>query len=191
MRSCPQHAHWLDGEPITGVMAMGGVIDRYRSPAPAPGIVSVADAWACTNPSLGRGISLGLAHAALLRRTVREHGTDLADAFTDATERELTPYYRATVATDRARLAEIEALRTGAPLPPPDDAARGVRKRRSPATPDVFRAALDISNCLALPQDVFARPGMTERVSRRRQKQRESPRGPTRDQVIKTLASAR
>ena len=31
------HAHWLDGEPITGVMAMGGVIDRYRSPAPAPG----------------------------------------------------------------------------------------------------------------------------------------------------------
>ena len=77
VRACPRQAHWLDGEPITDVMAMGGVIDRYRSPAPAPGIVSVADAWACTNPSLGRGISLGLAHAALLRRTVREHGNDL------------------------------------------------------------------------------------------------------------------
>ena len=72
MRACPEYAHWLDGEPITGVEPMGGVIDRYRTPAPAPGIISVGDAWACTNPSLGRGIALGLAHAALARRVIRE-----------------------------------------------------------------------------------------------------------------------
>jgi hypothetical protein len=28
--ACPLHAHWLDGEPITDVLSMGGIIDRYR-----------------------------------------------------------------------------------------------------------------------------------------------------------------
>jgi hypothetical protein len=27
---CPRHAHWLDDEPISGVIAMAGVTDRYR-----------------------------------------------------------------------------------------------------------------------------------------------------------------
>ncbi len=187
VRTCPQHAHWLDGEPITGVMAMGGVIDRYRPPAPAPGVVSVADAWACTNPSLGRGISLGLAHAALLRRTVREHGMDVAEAFTAATGRELAPYYRATVATDRARLAEIEALRNGA-APPPRDDLRAAFAKAIGRDPDVFRAALEISNCLALPQEVFARPGMTERIlTAAAEANGSTPRGPTREQILSLL----
>ena len=29
--ACPRHAHWLDGEPITPVLPMGGVVDRVRS----------------------------------------------------------------------------------------------------------------------------------------------------------------
>ena len=49
------------------------------------------------------------------------------DAWDEATERELTPWYRATVAIDRARLAEIDALRTGA------GAARAGRRRRARA----------------------------------------------------------
>ena len=74
MRACPLHAHWLDGEPITHIMPMGGLIDRYRRYNGTAGrLVSLGDAWACTNPSLGRGISLGLAHAALLRGVLREH----------------------------------------------------------------------------------------------------------------------
>jgi len=28
--ACPLHAHWLDGEPITDVLPMGGILDRYR-----------------------------------------------------------------------------------------------------------------------------------------------------------------
>src|SRR5689334_8114034 len=31
VRACPRHAHWLDGEPTTAVMPMGGVVDRVRS----------------------------------------------------------------------------------------------------------------------------------------------------------------
>jgi flavin-dependent dehydrogenase len=62
--ACPLHAHWLDGDPITDVLSMAGTIDRYRrfvrGGAPvATGIISVGDSWACTNPSLGRGITMG------------------------------------------------------------------------------------------------------------------------------------
>ncbi|MGY1671793.1 hypothetical protein [Geodermatophilus sp. SYSU D00710] len=37
------------------------------------GFAAVGDAWACTNPSAGRGLSVGLLHAALLRSVVAEH----------------------------------------------------------------------------------------------------------------------
>ena len=102
---------------------------------------------------------------------MREHDDParLVDAFDEATERELTPWYRATVAFDRARLAEIDAIRSGAepPAPAPDDVAGRVRAALPLAMsrdPDVFRAGLEIASCLALPQEVFARPGLAQRV---------------------------
>ena len=58
VRACPLQAHWLDGEPITRVLAMGGILDRYRrfvvdgNPV-VTGYAAVGDAWACTNPSAG------------------------------------------------------------------------------------------------------------------------------------------
>ena len=79
IRACPLHAHWLDGEPITSVLAMSGIADRYRrfvvdgTPV-ATGFVGVADAWACTNPSAGRGLTVGFLHALRLRDAVRAHG---------------------------------------------------------------------------------------------------------------------
>ena len=82
VHACPLHAHWLDGEPATGVLAMSGIVDRYRrfvvNGAPvATGLVPLADAWACTNPSAGRGLTVGFLHAALLRRVVREAGATI------------------------------------------------------------------------------------------------------------------
>ena len=69
-----RHDHWLDGEPLTGVMAMGGVMSRMRAvDHGVDGLVSLGDAWACTNPAMGRGMSFGLAHAASPRRAAREH----------------------------------------------------------------------------------------------------------------------
>jgi 2-polyprenyl-6-methoxyphenol hydroxylase-like FAD-dependent oxidoreductase len=55
VRACPVQAHWLDGEPITGIIPMAGGLDRYRrfvadgSPV-VTGFAAVGDAWACTNP---------------------------------------------------------------------------------------------------------------------------------------------
>jgi 2-polyprenyl-6-methoxyphenol hydroxylase-like FAD-dependent oxidoreductase len=205
VRACPLHAHWLDGEPITEVLAMGGVIDRYRSMFPngapvATGIAPVADAWACTNPSLGRGISLGLLHAQHLRDTVREQVDDpraFAEAWHDATERELSPWYRATVALDRARLAEIDAIRSGVPVPPPRDweaAARAALPLAMGFDPDIFRAGLEIFGCLSLPDEVFARSGLAERVIELAEQYGGSlgplP-GPDRDQLLEIVTDAR
>ena len=64
--SYPLVAHWLDGEPITGVDVMAKIEDRHRSfvvdgvPV-ATGVVALGDSWACTNPSVGRGASIGAA----------------------------------------------------------------------------------------------------------------------------------
>jgi hypothetical protein len=57
--------------------------------------------------------------------------------------------------------------------------------------PEVFRAALEIMSCLALPEEVFARPGMAERVRTAAADANGAASGPTRDQVLKILASAR
>src|SRR3954447_9352299 len=77
----PLQAPWLEGQPITPVLPMSGTVDRYRrflvdDKPVVTGMVAVADAWACTNPSAGRGISLGLAHAIRLRDTIRGIGGD-------------------------------------------------------------------------------------------------------------------
>ena len=77
IRACPLHAHWLDGEPITDILPMSGVVDRYRrfaggDAAVVTGFVAVADAWACTNPSAGRGLTVGFpARARVARRAPR------------------------------------------------------------------------------------------------------------------------
>ncbi|HEX2297404.1 MAG TPA: FAD-dependent oxidoreductase, partial [Pseudonocardiaceae bacterium] len=57
--ACPLQAHWLAAEPITDVVVMAGILDRYRRyvvdgcPV-STGVVAVGDAWACTNPSATR-----------------------------------------------------------------------------------------------------------------------------------------
>lgn len=173
LAACPLHAHWLDGEPLTDVLPMAGVLDRYRQfvvdEAPvAVGLLAVGDAWACTNPSGGRGLSLGLTHAQLLRDLLRTfHVTDpeLPLAWDADTERSVTPFVRQQQRQDRLRIAEMEAERDGHPPPAPD--ALTVRLATAALRDaDVFRATLELAMCLSLPEDVFARPGLVEAVER-------------------------
>jgi 2-polyprenyl-6-methoxyphenol hydroxylase-like FAD-dependent oxidoreductase len=173
MRACPMHAHWLEGEPMTGILPMGGVLDRRRRlPADGSltGVALLADAWACTNPSVGRGMTFGLMHGALLRDTLREHtagSAAFAAAWDEVTEREMAPWYEATVTADRARMMQLRAARDGGPYVVPADPASRLRAALFPAMgvdADVFRAGIEIIGCLALPGEVFARPGFAEKV---------------------------
>jgi len=143
----PMQAPWLDGEPITGVLAMSGTVDRYRrfvidGKPVMTGMVAVADAWACTNPSAGRGISLGLGHAIRLRDTIRETRGDpvrLAQAFHEITETEFTPWYTSQIRADRNRYRTMDALRQGHqplhPRPMSTPSTKGCSGRPWPSTP--------------------------------------------------------
>ncbi len=172
VHACPLHAHWLEGERITDIEVMAGILDKYRRYVAedrpvATGVVPVGDAWACTNPSAGRGISVGLIHAQRLRDVVRA-GVDDADAlvrrFDEMTEADVTPFYRNQIAADRVRIGEMNAIRTGGEPTKPDPtmAAIAVAMGRDPV---VFRGMIETLTCLGLPQEVFARPEFKERVA--------------------------
>ena len=56
--------------------------------------------------------------------------------------------------------------------------------------PDAFRALLEIVLCTALPQEVFARPGMPERIERACAEAPPRPAaGPDRAQLLALLAA--
>lgn len=149
--ACPLDAHWIDGEPLTDIMPMGGVIDRRRrlivdGEPVATGIALLGDACACTNPALGRGITMGLLHTRQLRNVLRDHGEHpraFADAWDAATEAELMPWYHDTVEDDRAWIEQIETLRDGREVQPPRDSIPGLKAillAVAPHDPDAFRA---------------------------------------------------
>lgn len=200
LAACPMQAPWLEGEPMTGILPMAGVIDRYRrlmadGRPVATGLALVADAQACTNPSLGRGIALGLLHARKLRDVVRGELDDprsFAMAWDAATEAELTPWYRATVRDDRTRIREIEALCNGLPPPPPADDDAAVRAALPLAAirdPDVFRVMLADRACIGSPTAVFERPGLPERVLQlAAASSPPPPAGPDREGLLALLA---
>jgi len=197
VRSLPLVAHWLDGTPIDdGLEVLAGLEDRYRgfvvdgTPV-ATGVVAVADSWSCSNPANGRGVSIGMRHARMLRDQLRAVGLDdpagFAEVFHKATAESVEPWYRTTLATDRHRLGEIEAGVRGETYDSPDpwyqlekalDAASG-------QDPDCLRAGLDIRLVLHGPDEVFARPGLREKTLRLGAGWRDEPGlGPDREQLL-------
>jgi 2-polyprenyl-6-methoxyphenol hydroxylase-like FAD-dependent oxidoreductase len=198
MASFPLVAHWVDAEPITDVAVMAGIEDRQRDfvvdgmPV-ATGIVPVGDASACTNPSVGRGCTIGLMHAVALRDLVREH--DLADslavalAWDEMTQTRVAPFVRETIHFDRHRLAEIEAHCDGRPYETDDEewmlgeafaAASGL-------DPDVFRSFLEMIALYAPRADVLARPGIADRVRELTRAPVDPLPGPSHDELTALL----
>ena len=173
VQACPLQAHWLDGRPITDVMANAGILDRYRRFVfDGKPVESGSPQSATPGPVPTRrqdwGSRLGLLHARRLRDVVRRSLEDPAafalewDAVTEA---EVSPWYWNQLAVDRARLASMDALREGledaepALLPQEFEAA----SRAMLHDADVLRGVIESLTGLALPQEVFARPGMWER----------------------------
>ena len=199
IRACPIHAHWLAGEPITDVLAMAGIVDRCRgfmvegSPV-VTGFVAIADAWACTNPSAGRGLTVGFRHAVLLRDVLRNRRDDpraLVEEFHARTDSEIKPWYDAQMAVDRMRFAEMNALREGQPPPQPTDPL-AIRIRALLSTmatdADLFRAALEYIGTITPVQQILARPGLEERIREVRDTFTAAPPpsipGPNREQLL-------
>jgi 2-polyprenyl-6-methoxyphenol hydroxylase-like FAD-dependent oxidoreductase len=203
VRSLPLVAHWLDGMPIDdGVQVLARLEDRCRdftaggSPL-ATGVLAVADSWACSNPANGRGASIGLLHALVLRDALRAVGTDdpaaLAGAFYAATAGRVEPWYRATLGTDRHRLGEVEAGIRGAAYDSPDPAyqlekALAVAQQRDP---QCLRANLDIGLVLRTPAEVFADAALRDKTLTLGAGWRDAPPfGPDREQLLALVSAS-
>lgn len=176
VRAHPLAAHWIDAEPMTGIDVFAKIEDRQRSwivdgEPVATGIVPLGDAWACTSPSLGRGISLGAMHAVALRDALRTtpptDRREFVETWQALTDREVGPYVRDTVAADRQRLAEMRAAREGRRHQPDDPTWGQLQQlaRVAGGDPELFRATLDIAHVLRRASDVLGRPGIAERAA--------------------------
>ena len=161
----------------------------------ATGIVSVGDSWACTNPSLGRGITMGLMHAAGTVDVVGQHLDNplgLALAHDSMTETRVTPWYRNTVEIDRKRIARYNAFIEGQPEPQPADPPARIADALAVAMmydASLFRASLEIASVQALPQEVMARPGVVDRILEVASTHEVvTPPGPSREELLRMLA---
>ena len=138
-------------------MTMSKIEDRHREFADedgrplATGVIAVADSWACTNPSLGRGASIGAAYVALrdlLRTSVASDPHGLVSAWNEVTAEVVEPWYRSTLTFDRHRLNEVHAEIEGERYDPKDDPSWTVVQALGAATGkdgDCLRANLSIA----------------------------------------------
>ncbi len=175
VRSYPMVAHWTDAEPITDIKVMAKIEDRQRtyvvdgSPV-ATGVVSLADAWACTNPSVGRGISIGMVHAAALRSMLRDMPLDdpkaVALRWHELTTEHVEPLFADTLSFDRHRLAEMEAVIEGRPYETDDPswAQTNALAASIMSSPYLLRGFIVVATLLDTGAGVLARPGMAERA---------------------------
>jgi 2-polyprenyl-6-methoxyphenol hydroxylase-like FAD-dependent oxidoreductase len=194
--ACPLQAHWLDGQPITDVIAMAGVVDRYHrfvvdGEPMVTGFVSVGDSWACTNPSAGRGLSVGALHAQELRTAVREHVDDpagLTQAWDERTERVVAPFYRQQIAHDRVRFAEMTALQNGGPEPARDPTSMRLMAAAG-ADQDVFRCLVEMVGCLATSDEVMGRPELQAKLAEIEAPEPLGFPGPDRQELLRILAA--
>lgn len=193
--ACPLQAHWLDGQAITEVLPMAGVLDVHRrfvldGEPVATGLLAVGDAWACTNPSAGRGLSIGMRHAQVLRHAVRaalDKPAELARLFDEGTRESVQPLHDDQMAADRVRLAEMAAAREGTPPPAANPTATAFAAATA-FDPAAFRGFLDVLQCLATMSEVLARPEIQAAIDQHRATRPSAVPGPDRGGLEALLA---
>ena len=201
VRSIPGFEQWVDGEPLEDrVMVMAGIDDRIRSlvvdgrPV-ASGVLTVGDSWACTNPSVGRGVSIGMLHAVALRDTLHDRAgradADLTREWAEVTDRVVGPWFEESRSGDRLRLAEMQALAAGEEFAC-DDPGYGIGKGLGAAArvdPDCARALLGLAGVLQLPGEALGAPGVFDTILDVGAGWRETaPPGPSRADLVAAAA---
>ena len=176
VRALPTVAHWLDGDPIEDrIVTMAKIEDAPPGPPPhgvpvATGVVAVADAWACTNPSWDGGRPSGCCMPAdFVTRCARPAPTNRPATRTPSPP---PPRPSSSLGTgphcrsDRHRLAEMSAVAEGTIYDPGDPVFEMSRALAlaSSRDPDAFRAFLAGAMVLELPEVALARPGLFDKV---------------------------
>lgn len=173
-RLLPDHAHWVDGEPITDPVSMTSTSNAIREfvvdgiPA-ATGLLPLGDAYAFTNPSIGRGIAIGIIHSLDVVDEIASALDDpaaVAAGWNAATEKRALPFVESTIDYDRVRGPEVEAAMEGRVHEHTDPAALGFVAMNNARHRDqqVFECWRDIATLRTTADEVLARDGVFERV---------------------------
>ncbi|HEY0804757.1 MAG TPA: tryptophan 7-halogenase [Pseudonocardiaceae bacterium] len=173
VRATPLLAGWAapgNSEPISPVYAMGGLDNSLRHGA-VTGFVGLGDAVCTTNPSYGRGVSLGLSHAFLLADSLAEHGkvdVEFATEFARRTAALVRPWYEEALANDRGRAGMWEATLHGQPMgrPPADVVTFGLAVAASTQDAEIWRRVANVMMMLAGPHALYADPEIAQRIGR-------------------------
>ncbi|MEO8696679.1 MAG: FAD-dependent monooxygenase [Acidimicrobiales bacterium] len=192
-RLLPDHAHWVDGEPITEPTSMTSTSNTIREfvadgvPV-ATGLVPLGDAFAFTNPSIGRGIAIGIIHTVDVVDAIApvlDDAAAISTAWSTATDRRARPFIRATIDYDRVRGPDIEAAMEGRIHQHTDPAALGFIATNNARHRDqfVYENFRDIATLKATTAEVLARKGVFERVIEFGA-EAWTPVQPTRDQLL-------
>jgi len=209
-REIPTTAPFADpavADPISSVNVMARLINRHRKFTTgdglplALGVVAIGDAHTCTNPLYGRGCSLAMVQAQTLADLVADVATvgaagelDLTaiqTAYEAASERDVFPWYQASVAQDASTRAEAAGDPGG-----DDDPLRGLLRdgvfpaaRRDPV---VLRAFLRLFNLLDPPESLMTDMDIVGRImstyQERDSRPPEPPLGPRRSELLAALA---
>jgi 2-polyprenyl-6-methoxyphenol hydroxylase-like FAD-dependent oxidoreductase len=200
MQLLPGGPEILDAEPISDLVSMTGLEDRWLRPVAdgrpvATGILPVGDAWASTNPTLGRGISLGLRHSVALRDEMREHGDHprrLAEAFDAVTQEVFTPWYESTVWHDRHQVERLRAAAEGR-SPECDDPSwdQWIKLQSLPAMePSLVPTLVEAGLLLRRTPEALMGDPLIQAALARHEVEPPVRRGPTRDQLLAAVAGA-
>jgi hypothetical protein len=90
----------------------------------------------------------------------------------------VTPWYRAQIAMDRFRFAQMNAIREGRQIPAPaEESARQCASlfMTIAADPDLFRAGLEYIGTITPIQRILQRPDIAQRIAKAMDAMRGSP----------------
>jgi 2-polyprenyl-6-methoxyphenol hydroxylase-like FAD-dependent oxidoreductase len=178
VRATPLLAGWVapgNSEPISPVYAMGSLDNSLKLPSPGQplveGFFGIGDSVCTTNPSYGRGISLGLQHAYILADLLDEHpetGQKQASEFAERTERLLRPWWEEAVMNDRGRAGMWEATVAGevAQRPPAGLVTFGLAVAASTKDQEIWRRVANVMMMLKTPDTLYADDDIKQRIGR-------------------------
>jgi 2-polyprenyl-6-methoxyphenol hydroxylase-like FAD-dependent oxidoreductase len=212
----PALGAWLDpgtSEPISEVHAMANLENTRRwfvrdGKPMALGLFPVGDALIHTNPLNGRGCTLAWMNAELVAQALEAHPNDamgFALGLDAAIEREIVPWYRATLAQDRDAIRVARAQRRGldpysfqrqdGSVDPRAYMRSLVRDGLLPALREdlvLLRAFTRVFNLLESPTDLMKDPDILQRAIaafERRNQRSQGARGPDRAEMLEVLAA--
>lgn len=177
LHAVPHSAPWISvGMPISEISMMSRIENRRRrlttSDGPiVGGIVAIGDAALHTNPTLGRGISMGLMHAQQLAAVAHLASDDpvgFVETFSDWTDNHLGVWYDTQVAADATTLERLAAGILGERFAPADTpASRFAAAAFLCAAHDkvVGVAVARMAHLFAPPAEAFGEPLVASRIN--------------------------